>query len=348
MRDYISKVHGINKYVGNKYQLFGTRHYTLADGTNNAVRAIDVKTGGGLEYTVLPDRGLDISLASYKGVNLTYLGTNGEAHPSYYDCSGQEWLRTFYAGLLTTCGPDNIGSSCRDGDADYGLHGRFSHTPAKNVCDVSPYSDSIKIMGLIDNHTLFSDKVSVKRTIESKQFGNYIKVTDEITNEGSRSIPLMMLYHINFGFPFLSESAQVNIEAQRCEAYDDYSLRDMLNITGFSKPHPANTEKNYFHTCKDFKGYGFASVVNSSLNGMCVYIRQKLDTLPYLSQWKLENPIDYILGLEPCNTMCIGRHKLREKGILPMIGPEETRTMEITIGVFDERDNVSDFKSLEQ
>jgi hypothetical protein len=122
----------------------------------------------------------------------------------------------------------------------------------------------------------------------------------------------------------------------------------MQNIAGFSRPDPSSMEKNYFYISKDYKGYGFSSVVNKALNGMCVFIRQKLDTLPYLSHWKLENPIDYVLALEPCNTMCLGRQKLREKGILPMLKPEETRTMEITIGVYDADDNVSDFKTLQK
>ena len=43
--------------IGHTLQIAGTRHYTLAGGAGDGVRAIDVKTGGGLEYTVLPDRG---------------------------------------------------------------------------------------------------------------------------------------------------------------------------------------------------------------------------------------------------------------------------------------------------
>jgi hypothetical protein len=61
------------KYISNISQLGGTRPYELTDGWARKMRAIDVNTGSGLQYTVLPDRGLDISLASFKGKNLTLL-----------------------------------------------------------------------------------------------------------------------------------------------------------------------------------------------------------------------------------------------------------------------------------
>ena len=91
------------RYTGNPVQLGGTRHYRLSGGVQDGVRCIDVRTGSGFDFTVVPDRGLDISLASFKGRNLTYLTDAAEAHPSYYDPEGAEWLRTFTGGRLTTC-----------------------------------------------------------------------------------------------------------------------------------------------------------------------------------------------------------------------------------------------------
>jgi hypothetical protein len=88
------------KYIGNLSQIGGCRHYTLSDGWGRGMRATDINTGGGLQYTVLPDRGLDISLAGYRGVNLVYLTCNGETHPAYYEPEGLGWLHTFTGGLL--------------------------------------------------------------------------------------------------------------------------------------------------------------------------------------------------------------------------------------------------------
>jgi len=58
----------ILKYVGDLSQMLGTRDYTLNGGKAQGVRAIDVRNGAGLEFTVLPDRCLDIAWLSYKGM----------------------------------------------------------------------------------------------------------------------------------------------------------------------------------------------------------------------------------------------------------------------------------------
>ena len=97
------------------------------------MRATDINTGSGLQYTVLPDRAMDISLASYKGTNLVYLTCNGETNPAFYEQEGIGWLRTFAAGLFTTCGLTYLGSPCEDEGEQLGLHGRISTTLPDNL-----------------------------------------------------------------------------------------------------------------------------------------------------------------------------------------------------------------------
>src|SRR5436309_13994394 len=74
--------------VGNIAQLAEIRPYQLTDGSSRGVAAVDVDTGGGFRFTVLPDRGLDISRASWRGINLVYQTPSGEAHPAFYDPRG--------------------------------------------------------------------------------------------------------------------------------------------------------------------------------------------------------------------------------------------------------------------
>lgn len=58
--------------VGQIRQLGGTRHVVLEEGLAKGVSTIDVNTGSGFQFSIVPDRGLDISAASYKGTNLVY------------------------------------------------------------------------------------------------------------------------------------------------------------------------------------------------------------------------------------------------------------------------------------
>ena len=129
----------ILQYIGNQAQIGGTRHYILTDGWGRNLRAIDVNTGSGLQYTIIPDRGMDISLASYKGINLVYLTSNSETHPAFYEPEGFGWLHTFTAGLLTTCGLTHVGGPVSDEEGQFGLHGRYSTIPARQVADLSQW-----------------------------------------------------------------------------------------------------------------------------------------------------------------------------------------------------------------
>lgn len=335
MNDRQSELGGADwaRCVGNPYQVCGTRHYALTQGFGRGVHAIDVRTGGGLMYTVLPDRGLDISLAFFRGQNLTYLTPNGEAHAAYYEPSGGGWLRTFFAGLLTTCGLENVGAGCSDEGRYFGLHGRQNLIPAKNVCDLSTRYGDIRITGELEDSAVFGAKIRSRRTIFSACGENSIRITDEFENYGSKEEPLLLLYHINFGYPLLCEHTTVTVDAVRTEAYDDYSAADAANLFRFSPPNAEAREKNYFHVLAEREGTAQSEIRHPG--GQGVYLRQRTDQLPYLNHWKLENPVDYVLALEPSNVRCLGRAALREAGELPGIRAGETKRFEIEIGMLE-------------
>lgn len=68
---------GLLKFVGDFSQVFGTKDYTLNGGKAQDIRVIDIKNGSGLEFTILPDRGMDIAWLSYKGINISYISKTG-------------------------------------------------------------------------------------------------------------------------------------------------------------------------------------------------------------------------------------------------------------------------------
>ena len=121
------------RYVGSFDQVAGIKPLEAADGVERGGRVFEVWTGSGLNFHVLADRALDISACHYKGMSLTWRSPVGDAHPAYYDASGLAWLRSFQGGMLVTCGLDTFGPPNRDGEEEFGLHGRVSNTPARAV-----------------------------------------------------------------------------------------------------------------------------------------------------------------------------------------------------------------------
>lgn len=70
---------------GNMKQLCGLKRYTFADGKAKGVEGVDVDNGGGLRFTVLPGRGMDISELRWRGVPVAYLSKSGVTASSYHD-----------------------------------------------------------------------------------------------------------------------------------------------------------------------------------------------------------------------------------------------------------------------
>jgi len=280
------------RHVGNMAQLGGTRHYTLGEGRSQGVSAIDVDTGAGFCFTVLPDRGLDISRATYRGTNLVYLTPNGEVHPAYYEPEGFGWLRTFFGGLLTTCGLTTLGAPGRDGDEELGLHGRYATSPATRVCDNSGWHGDeyrIQISGVVEECVLFGNKIRLTRTLSTTLGSKTLKIEDVAENFGYRSTPFAILYHVNAGYPLLDASSRLVLTAQKSDPFNELSAKNIDKMQTFSEPIPGYEEQNYLHTMTaDDEGYASAALVNRELgDGLALTIRSDVSTLPYLNQWKM-------------------------------------------------------------
>jgi len=325
-------------YIGNLSQLGQCRHYTLTEGWGCGMRATDINTGAGLQYTVLPDRGMDISLAAYKGKNLVYMTCNGETSPAFFEPEGSGWLRTFAGGLLTTCGLTYLGPPCSDNGEQLGLHGRYSTTPVKQYADLSGWDGDnyiLKVKGIAEEGYLFGSKLRLERVIGSVAGTNMIKITDTISNFGSSVSPYTILYHINIGYPLLSEDAELVIDPESTVARDDEALRGIDEFRSFSKPRGHYREQVFFHTMKN-DGQGKTCVeLRNKVIGTALSVCFDAARLPYLTQWKMLGYGEYVLGIEPCNVPCKSRGALREKGELPFLGPGESVTNEIEIKVTD-------------
>jgi hypothetical protein len=130
MAEYLGgswKKQDLLSWIGDPQQIAGITRCTLDEGKAAGVQALEVNTGGGLRFTVLPGRGMDIAGAYFQGKSLSFLSPTGITSPAYYEEQGLSWLRSFYAGLLTTCGIANAGAPSVDQGRPFGLHGRVSN-----------------------------------------------------------------------------------------------------------------------------------------------------------------------------------------------------------------------------
>lgn len=341
----------------NPAQLGGIESYIIDDGNGRGVRALCVNTGAGLRYRVLVDRGLDIDQAFFNQHSLTFLTHNGPTPPSRALDQGTDWLKGFPGGLLTSCGPMNIGAPSTDEGESLGLHGTHSNTPAnlEQIIAPDPHRgrSAMTITGIVRSGRIFGYALELRRTIVSRLGENVIEFTDEFYNAGARTAPHAWLLHINFGYPLLDEGSEFCYAAEKVEARNDpASLEGFLDLAAAKKmPAPAGagdrvTEKvAYLYPRQDDRGEAIVGIVNRKL-ALGVSIRYNSE-FPRCGNWQYPARHEYVAALEPMNGTVDGRDKDRARGLLDMIAPGQTRTYRYAIEVLS-GDSINNLLALNQ
>jgi hypothetical protein len=331
------------RYVGHVSQIGGTRHYELVEGAGKGLRAIDFDTGAGLHFSVLPDRGLDISRATYNGLNLVYRSPSGEMAPAFAEPPGRGWLRTFFGGLLTTCGLTHFGPACTDEGIDLGMHGRHNYIPAQRVCDRSAWEGDeyvLTVTGTVEDSVIFGDRIRLTRTVSARIGENRLRICDLVTNFGYQPSPFTILYHVNAGFPLLSPEAELVLSRTSTRPHNEQANKaGVADVTHFGEPIDGFEEQNYLHDMAgDENGFAWAAMINRSLGdrgGLGLALKFSVDTLPVMAEWKMMGAGDYVVGMEPCNVDLLARSELRARGLLPLLQPGERREMTVEIEILD-------------
>jgi hypothetical protein len=334
------------KRVGKIDQVAGVRLAELTDGTARGVRVADVRTGSGLNFRVLVDRGLDIYDAEYNGMPLAWVSATGPTHPAYFEPPELGWRRAFYGGLMLTCGMTTIGAPSVDQGESLGLHGRVSNLPAENVTTGGHWEGDDYIMfveGQVRETVVFAENLVLQRRIEARLGEKKISVFDTVTNEGFVPAPHMLLYHINAGFPVIDEGARLLEAARKVTPRDADAREGADHFACFSSPVPAYREQVFFHemiAAPD--GYVRAGLVNPQ--GFGFYVRYRQRELPCFNEWKMMGEGVYAVGMEPATNWVTGRANERERGALQLLQPGEQRHYHLEFGLLTGLDEAAELE----
>jgi hypothetical protein len=338
----------LERRVGHLSQIAGVRLLQLQQGLETGVRVADVRSGSGLRFQISLDRGMDISVADYKGMSLAWRSPQGDVHPGHFDPKGMGWLKSFPGGLMTGCGLTTAGAPSTDAGEELGIHGRLSNLQASDIKTETVWDgDScvFKVSGVIRENVMFKENLALHRTIEVELGKSIITLRDNVVNEGFRKSPLMMLYHINLGWPLLDEGAIVHLNARSMKPRDAEAQKGVDTATRIPAPIAAYKEQVFYHDLiADKKGFASVLLANPGREmGLFTQYRQK--ELPRFIQWKMVAEGEYVLGFEPANCLVEGRAKERERGTLEFIEPGETKEFVVHIGVLDGTPAIDQFKN---
>lgn len=306
----------MNPYIGHEKQLYGIDELRRVGGKGDGMRLLRLRNACGLELELSPDRCLDIPVLRCKGVNLSYLSPCGYVAPQYYEKRDSEWLRSFTAGFLTTCGLENVGSPCTDQGEALSLHGSIANLPAESLCYYEE-RDELVVRATIPDEVLFGRKLRLHREIRLKIGENRFTVCDRIENTGDRVEPFEILYHMNLGYPLLDEDSKLSINSCEVLPRDDFAAEHMDSWQTMEIPTAGYRERCYYHR---FDTEACAELYQPKHNmGLRITFDPKV--LDGFVEWKMMGIRDYVLGLECGNCYADGREVTRQKGMLKFLDP---------------------------
>src|SRR5262249_40598444 len=174
-------------------------------------------------------RGMGLWKGRYQG---DYLGwdspiKDGPVHPSFVNLlsnGGIGWLDGFDE-LLPRCGLENNGAGYEvkvvnpDGSESrtvFPLHGRIANIPAHyvagHVANQPPHE--ITREGHLHEARLFGPQIRMISKISTTPGSNRLTVHDELINLKESPVEAQILYHWNFGAPYLEEGSRLVVPAQ--------------------------------------------------------------------------------------------------------------------------------------
>jgi hypothetical protein len=316
----------------------------LHGGRRDGVDLIVVDNGA-LRFAVVPTRGMGLWKGFYDG---NYLGwespvTDGPVHPALVNLSaagGLGWLEGFDE-LMARCGLENNGAPFeeRTPNADgtesrtsFGLHGRIANIPASFVAvHVAPDPPhEITVEGHIDEVRLFGPQLRLETRYMTVPGSNRLTVRDEVVNLKDQPAEFQLLYHWNFGPPFLNDGARFSAPIRAMVPRDARAQEGMANHDRFDGPRPGYSEQVYFYDLaagidpidEEVAGPTLAMLHNAAAD-KGVVLRFRKDQLPAFTLWKNTAGLrdGYVTGLEPGTNYPNPRPFERERGRVVTLEP---------------------------
>lgn len=271
----------MNSKIGNPAQVCSAVRSQVTDGRGRGARLIHVANGK-LNFVVLESNALDILQLWHEGDNVGFLSRNGLYAPA------DDFLHSFPAGMLYTCGPDAIG-----GVEGHPIHGRLHAIPA-TVVELKAGEEGVRIVGEIRDAALFGEDLVLTRTIETKAGSSSVMVTDVLENCAFHDEKYCLLYHVNVGYPMLDVGARLEAKILESKPRTPWAAHEMKKMLEIEPPADDMEEQCFFHRTAD----GVFSLVNRKL-GKRFTVRSNYRK--YV-EWKSRASGDYVVGLEPCST----------------------------------------------
>jgi hypothetical protein len=331
---------------------------TLRGGRRDGVDLIEVNNGS-LSFAVLPTRGMGIWKGHCQGDRLGWDSPvrDGPVHPGFVNLmngGGLGWLEGFDE-LLVRCGLENNGAPYEvktinpDGSERhtiFGLHGKIANLPASFVAvniETDPV-ERITITGHVDEGRLFSGQVRMATSITTTPGSNRLLVRDQFLNRGDLPAEIQVLYHWNFGPPYLEAGASLVAPLTMVVPRDPRAQEGLDRYDVFEAPAPGFAEQVYYCRLHGESQEGRTlAMLRNRARSKAVVLRFSRSQLPAFSLWKNTGGLrsGYVTGLEPATNYPNPRPFEHARQRVVTLPPDGTYEVEMVLEVLNTEEAIA-------
>ena len=295
------------RHTGSTDQLYSIRRLQLSEGDGDGLRLIEVCTSAGLRALFCESHALDLFELHFKGVNIGFQSKNGLKSGRVLPITG-EFAPSWPGGMLSTCGLRNAGPDSQTGQEYHPLHGRINGMATEHLSiDIDPEQDRLVISGQMRESALFGHHLLLERRITIPLHGSAIEYQDTVKNLTAEPEPILLLYHFNFGYPFLAPGLKLDFMPGQVIPRTDDARAGLAEFDQIIEPQDHFPEQVFFHLPLPADGPDReVRLVRPDL-AIAASLQFSSRELPILIEWKSMKSGDYALGIEPSTSMIRGR-----------------------------------------
>lgn len=306
----------------------------LHGGLRGGMEIVEVDNGR-MRFWLLPERGMGIWKAWLDGIEIGWHSpVRGPVHPQFvatHEESGLGWLAGFDE-LLCRCGLQSNGAAEFDalGKLKYPLHGKIANLPAHRV-EAGMANDTIQVAGWVDESRFKSQRLELATSVTTRLNSSEILIHDTVTNLSGTPGEFQLLYHINFGAPFLEAGAQVFAPVKTLVPRTPRAEQGVANWARFSAPDSGFEEQVYFMELLGDAAGRTQVLLKNAAGNLAVSMHFDLEQLPCFTLWKNTASVQegYVTGLEPGTNFPNPRSYEQAQGRVVTLQAGESRQFEV-------------------
>jgi hypothetical protein len=328
------------------------RKRTLRGGKQEGVEIVEISNGI-VSMRVCPTRGMGIIDGTFHSHRVGWDSPIKEiVHPQYINLleMGGRGCHYGFNEFLNRCGIEWSGAMGEDVIVDnmgnqnrifLPLHGKVGWLPASRIV-LHADNGRLTLEGDVYEQIIFGVNYRLRMRITLEAGKPSVLLRDTLYNLGDARGEYELLYHTNFGPPFLEEGAHFYGTYDKIVPRNEFAEKGLQDFGKLSGPTPGFIEQVFFLLGKpDAEGYSHNLLVNRS-GTLAAQVSYRTETLPYSAIWVRcagENE-GYVIGFNQVSDLPNPRRIERDEGRLTTIDAGEALDFEQDVTFFEGSEEV--------